>query len=56
MEKLEPYFVEFDKTGQMIPKIYPSDCEIGRDKRQLVIIIIHNQCTFLSNNGLQFGW
>ena len=23
MKELEPYLVEFDKTGEMIPKIYP---------------------------------
>lgn len=33
MKELEPYLVEFDKTGQMIPKIYPSDCEVGGGKR-----------------------
>ena len=51
MEKLEPYLVEFDKTGQIIPKIYPLDCEVGGDKRQPVIIITHDECTFLSNDG-----
>ena len=29
MEELEPYLVEFDKTGEMMPKIYPLDCEVG---------------------------
>lgn len=56
MEELEPYLVEFDKTGQMIPKIYPSDCEVGGDKRRPVIVITHDECTFSSNDGPRFGW
>lgn len=32
IEELEPYLVEFDKTGQMIPKIYPSDYEVRANK------------------------
>ena len=56
IEKLEPYLMEFDKTGQMIPKIYSSDCKIGEDKHQSVIVIIHDECTFSINDGPQFGW
>ena len=33
MKELEPYLMEFDKTGEMIPKIYLSDYEVREDKR-----------------------
>lgn len=56
IEELELYLVEFDKTGQMIPKIYPSDCKVGANKRQPIIIITHDQCTFSSNKGSRFRW
>lgn len=56
MKKLELYLVEFNKIGQIISKIHLSGCEIGKDKRQLVIIIIQNKYIFLSNNGFWFGW
>lgn len=56
MKELEPYLVEFDKTGQMIPKVYPSDCKVRGDKRRPVIVITHDECTFLSNDGPCFGW
>lgn len=32
IKELEPYLIEFDKIGQMISKIYPSDCEVEGDK------------------------
>lgn len=56
MEELELYFVKFDKTSQMILKIYLSDCEVGRDKRRLVIVMTNHEYTFLSNDGPCFGW
>lgn len=56
MKELEPYLVEFDKTGQMIPKIYSSDCEFGGDKQRPVIIITHDECIFLSNDSPCFRW
>lgn len=56
MEELEPYLVEFDKTGQIIPKIYLLNFEIGGDKHQPVIVIIHDKCTFSFNDGPQLRW
>ena len=56
IKELEPYFVEFDKTGQMILKVYPSNCEVGGDKRRPVIIIIHDKCIISFIDDLCFGW
>lgn len=42
--------MEFDKIGKIILKISLLNCEIGGDKCQVVIIIIHNECIFLSND------
>lgn len=54
MKELKPYLVEFDKTGEMMPKIYPLNYEVGGDRRQPVIVIIYDECNFLSNDGPQF--
>ena len=51
IEKLKPYLVKFDKIGQMILNIHPSDYKIKTDKYQPVIIIIYNKYTFSFNNG-----
>lgn len=56
IKELEPYLVEFDKTGQMILKVYPSDCEVRGDKRQPIIVIIYDKCTFSFNDGPCFRW
>lgn len=45
-EKLELYFMEFDKTSQMILKIYLSNCKMRENKHKLVIIITNNEYTF----------
>ena len=55
MEKLEPYLMELDKTGEMIPKIYSLDCKVEGDKRQPVIVITHDECIFSSNDSPCFG-
>lgn len=55
INELEPCLVEFDKTGQMIPKVYHLDYEVGGDKRRPVIFITHHECTFSSNDGPRFG-
>ena len=39
----------------MIFKVYPSDCEVWRDKQWPVIIITYDKYIFLSNNGFYFG-
>lgn len=46
MEELKPQLVEFDKINQIIPKIYLSNYEVGRDKYQTFIIIIYNKYIF----------
>ena len=43
--------MEFDKTGQIILKIYSLNYEIRGDKHQPVIVIIHDKCTFSFNDG-----
>lgn len=37
-------------------KNYPSNCQVGDDKRQPIIIITHNECTFSSNDGICKAW
>lgn len=56
MEELEPYLVEFDEDGKMLPKSYLLDCEVGRNKRRPVIVITHDECTFSSNDSPRCGW
>lgn len=46
--------MEFDKTGQTILKVYYSDCEVGRDKRESVIVITYNEYTLSSNDDPRF--
>ena len=56
MKDLEPYLVEFEKDGSMKTKEYPNDCAVGGDKRRLVIVITHDECTFLANDGIWKAW
>ena len=56
MEELKPYIVEFDENGAMKPKVYLADCVIGGNNWQPVIVITHDKCTFLANNGIQKAW
>ena len=56
MEEIEPYLVEFDTEGKMLPKAYPSDCAVGKEIRRPIIIITYDECTFSSNDGPRFGW
>lgn len=39
----------------MISKIYPSGCEVRRDKCQPVIVITHDEYTFSFNDGPDLG-
>lgn len=55
IEELEPYLVKFDKTCQIIPKIYLLNYEIEEDKWKPVIVITHDKCIFLSNDNSCFG-
>lgn len=56
IEELKPYIVEFEENDIIKPKVYPADCAIGRNNQQLVIIITHNEYTFLANNEIQKVW
>ena len=56
MEELKPYMVEFDENSTMKPKVYPSDCAMGREKQRTIIVITHNECTFSANNGVCKAW
>ena len=52
MKDLEPYLVEFEEDGSIKTKEYPDDCAVGGDKRRPVIVITHDGCTFLANDGI----
>lgn len=52
MKELKPYIVEFDENGTMKPKVYPSDCVVGSNSRQPIIVITYNEYTFSANNGI----
>lgn len=56
IKDLKPYFIEFKEDGSMKIPEYLDDCTVGRDKRCLVIVITHNECTFLANNGSWKAW
>lgn len=50
MSDLKPYLVEFDSEENMKKKMYSNDYQVGGKNWQLIIIIIHNKCTFFANN------
>lgn len=56
MKDLEPYLVEFESNGVIKPKVYPVDCVVGDYKRQPVIVITHDECTFSANDGKCRAW
>ena len=56
MEELKPYMVEFYDDGAMKPKVYPSDCAVGGENRQPIIVITHDECTFSANDGVRKAW
>ncbi len=53
---LKPYMVKFEGNGAMKPKIYLSDCKMESDNCQLIIVIIHGECTFSANNRIERAW
>ena len=53
IEELKPYMVEFYENGTMKPKVYPSDCAVGGEDRQPIIVITHDECTFSPNDGIR---
>lgn len=56
MEELKPYLVEFNKNSIMKNKTYSSDCAVGVEDCQSVIIIIYNEYIFLANNSICKAW
>ena len=53
MEKFKPYMVEFFEDDMMKSKIYPSNCKVGGENRQPIIVITHDECTFFANDGVR---
>lgn len=50
MADLKPYLVEFEDNDMIKPKLYPKDCQVGKNDCKPVICIIHDECTFSANN------
>ena len=53
MEELKPYIFEFEKDCTMKPKVYPSDCEVGKNNRQHIVVITYNECIFFAKDGFR---
>ena len=43
--------MEFRDDGSMEEKVYPSDCAVNGLNKRPVILITHDESTFLANNG-----
>ena len=56
MEELKSCVVEFEEDGTMKPKAYPSNCAVGGDERQLIIVITHDESTFSAKDGVRRAW
>ena len=56
MEALSPYLVKFRNDGFMEKKLYFSDCIVNDSNKQPVILIIHNESTFLAHNSQHQAW
>lgn len=56
MEELKPHMAEFNKNGEIKPKVYSSDCKIGGNNWRPIIVITYNECTFSANNGIWKAW
>ena len=52
LEELKPYMVKFEENNTIKPKIYSIDCAVKVDKRQSIIVITHDKCTFFANNRI----
>ena len=53
MKALLPYFVEFSEDGSILPKVYLKDCAVSGPNKRPIIMITHNESTFLANDGQQ---
>ena len=56
MKELKPYLIEFEEDSIMKAKNYPSDCKVRDAKRQPIIVITYDKCTFSSNDGICKAW
>ena len=56
IKKFKSYLVKFKEDDTMKTKSYLSDYKVKDDKRQPIIIIIHDKHTFLSNNNICKAW
>ena len=56
MKELELYLIEFEEDSTMKTKNYLSNCKVGGDKRQPIIVITYDKCTFSSNHGIHKAW
>lgn len=44
------YFIEFSKDRSILLKVYPKNCAVGKPNKRSIIIIIHDENTFLTND------
>lgn len=51
-----PYFVEFSEDGSIQEKNYSDNCTVAGLDRRLIIMIIHDESTFLADEGCQKIW
>lgn len=56
IEDLKPYLVEFNEDGTIKDKTYPPDCTVRDEDCWPVIIITHDECTFLTNDNICKAW
>lgn len=52
----QPYFIEFSDNGSIWPQVYPNNCAVGRTNWWLIIMIIYDEYTFLTNDCYQKVW
>lgn len=53
MKALLSYFMEFSKDRSILPKNYLENCAVSGLNKRPIIMIIHNEITFLTNNRQQ---
>ena len=51
MKSLLPYFVEFQDDGIILPQEYPENYAVGGPNQQPIIMITHDESTFLANDS-----
>ena len=56
MKDLKPYLIEFNKNGTMKDKTYSLDCIVRNENCQQIMIITHDECTFLANDNICKDW